>query len=105
MRAPLPPTATNMGCGPKTMPLTLRRRQVHLDVIGGRPKLFLGTHVPNNVGRTSTMLLDPRVTPDRGSVDHTVCQEGMERRDQAVAPSYRTSDEQGIMTKDGDSHL
>jgi hypothetical protein len=51
------------------------------------------------------MLLDPRVTPDKGFVDHTACQEGMEHRGQAAAPSYRTSDEQGIMTKDGNTRL
>jgi hypothetical protein len=29
----------------------------------------------------------------------------MERHGQVVALAFRTSDEQGIMTKDGDAHL
>jgi hypothetical protein len=100
-----PPTATNMRCGPKTMPLMLGRGRAHLDVAGGHHKLYLGTHVPNSVGRADTVLLDPRATLERGSVDHTACQEGMERRGQVAAPTYRTSDGQGTMTKDGDARL
>jgi hypothetical protein len=102
---PPPPTATHAGCGPKTMPLTLGRGWAHLDVTDGRHKLYLGTHVPNSVRRTGTMLLDPRATLDRGSVDHTACQEGMEHHAQVTAPAYRTSGGRGIMTKDGDAHL
>jgi hypothetical protein len=60
---------------------------------------------PNSVGRIGTVLLDHRATTDRGSVNHTACQEGMERHGQVVALAFRTSDEQGIMTKDGDAHL
>jgi hypothetical protein len=87
------------------MPLTLRRGQAHLDVTGGHHKLYLGTHVTNSVGRTGTVLVDPRVTPDKEFVDHTACQEGMERCSQAAAHTYRTSDGQGIMTKDGNARL
>jgi hypothetical protein len=65
-------------------------------------KLYLGTHMPNSVRWTCTVLLDPCATPDKGSIDHTACQEGMEHRGQVVVPAYMTSDGQGIMTKDGD---
>jgi hypothetical protein len=44
----------------------LRRGWARLDVTGGRHRLYLGTHVPNSVGRTGTMLLDPRATPNEG---------------------------------------
>jgi hypothetical protein len=74
-----------------TMPLTLRRGWAHLDVTGDHHKLYLGTHVPNSVGQTSTVLLKPSAIPDRGSVDHTTCQEGMEHPGQVAVPAYRTS--------------
>jgi hypothetical protein len=40
--------------------------RAHLDVTGDCHKLYLGTHVCNSAGWTSTMLLDPRATPDKG---------------------------------------
>jgi hypothetical protein len=63
---PPPPTATNTGCGPGTMPQTLGRGRTRLNVTGGRHRLYLGTHISNGAGRTSTVLLDPRATPDNG---------------------------------------
>jgi hypothetical protein len=48
------------------MPLTLWRGRARLDVIGGCHRLYLGTHVPNSVGRTNTVLLNPCVTPNEG---------------------------------------
>jgi hypothetical protein len=59
-------TAMNMRCRPRALPLTLGSRRAHLDVTGGRHRLRLGTHISNSVGWTSTMLLDPRVTLDKG---------------------------------------
>jgi hypothetical protein len=61
---PPPPTATNEGCEPMTLPLTLGRGRARLDVIGDCHRLYLGIHVPNSVGRTGTVLLDPRATPN-----------------------------------------
>jgi hypothetical protein len=60
-------------------------------VTGERHRLCLGTRIPNSVKRISTVLLNPRATLDRGSVDHSACQEGMEHRVQVAAPAYRTS--------------
>jgi hypothetical protein len=48
------------------MPLTLGMGRICLDVTGGRHRLYLGTHVSNSAGRTSTVLLYPHVTPDKG---------------------------------------
>jgi hypothetical protein len=48
------------------MPLMLGRGQMGLDAIGGCHRLYLFTHVSNSVGWTSTVLLDPRATLDKG---------------------------------------
>jgi hypothetical protein len=67
LRGPLPPpTTTNMGGGPQTMPLKLERGRAHLDVTSDRRRLYLGTHVSNSVGQTGTVLLDPCATPNKG---------------------------------------
>jgi hypothetical protein len=66
-QGPSPPaTATNARCGPRTMPLTLGRGQTRLDVTIGRHRLYLGTHVSNSIEWTSTMMLNPRATLDKG---------------------------------------
>jgi hypothetical protein len=65
---------------------------VHLDMTGDCHMLYLGTHIPNSAEQTGTVLLDPCVTPDRASVDHTACQEGMERYGQVATHAYRISD-------------
>jgi hypothetical protein len=61
------PTTTNMGCRPRAMPLTLGSERVPLDVTDGRHRLRLGTHISNSAGWTNTVLIDPRVTLDKGN--------------------------------------
>jgi hypothetical protein len=92
MRAPAAPNRYEHGVWAQDHAPNAREGWAHLDVADGHHKLYLGSHIPNSVRRTGTVLLDPRATPDMGSVDHTTCQEGMEHHGQAAAPTYRTSD-------------
>jgi hypothetical protein len=70
------------------------REQTCLDMTCGHDGPYLGAHVANSAGRSSTMLPNPRTAP-RELVDHAVHQDGMECHDRLTTPACSTSGEQG----------